>query len=108
MSDFRPMRRRIDGSWSGGLGHLANGSVDTLALNFFITPERYESFAFSSPSGRADYSVLYAASIAHPLRFDSLLARIDLQVYAATAAVCTLLITLHQFARPTATNAVGK
>ena len=99
MNDFRPMHRRADGSWSGGLGHLANGTVDTLASNIFITQERYESFAFSSPFKNTDYVLLYAS--ANPLHFDSLFARIDLHVYLTTAIVCVLLIALYQFARPT-------
>lgn len=38
-----------NGSWTGLLAYLHNGTVDTLAADFQPTTDRLRSFRFSSP-----------------------------------------------------------
>jgi hypothetical protein len=75
---------------------------------FYITPERYGSFAFTNPFDNTDISALYFDTPPMNLiRFDSLTANIEWSVYALFGGVVFVLVLLYElveYIRPVASD----
>jgi hypothetical protein len=109
--NYLPIIRDKDGNWTGALGALKNGTVDTLIDSFYITPERYDSFAFANPIQRHDFAALYAFESPGAVKLTSLTAHVHVSAYALIAVACFLCVALNQFVEfalpPPVTHASG-
>ncbi len=81
---FSPGLRLDNGTYTGALGELQGGKVDTWMMPAYLLLDRFDDFLFTSPYADSPYSALISRE-RHEMvfvRFDGLLADINLSVYA--------------------------
>jgi hypothetical protein len=95
---FHPLIRNAStGEWTGAFGWLQNGSVDMLEDFRYITEERIDSFRFTNPIVEGTFGAIYSVAGVHAsvIKFDSMMANIQVNVYILLLAVGCVLIALY-------------
>ena len=93
--DDVPRQSPIDGRWAGVLGAIDNDTVDTDNAHFFMTPERIDAFWMSNPTKYSEWVALYTHLHDTAVNFESLSARMGLDVYALVAVAILLLLMVN-------------
>jgi hypothetical protein len=83
-----------NGTWTGPLGQIQSGHIDTFTVNAYITLERFDSFLFTTPYVIEKYAVLMKRPNKFFIDYDSLTVYIDASVYFVTFALLLLLFLI--------------